>query len=326
MAAHVKQRTIIWSVLLVVTSAVHIQVTVSSSLTTNATVILSSNSDTTAMLSIRDANDSTMWQSGACFPTGYTARPQMNALYTRCNVSGACSWSGGYNSFYAFDGNMSTSATVKSYGGRATLKISLRTPMTITRFGLRGVFPAPAKNATTAATVWLYAVRYSGALQQILAVNSSASNQFLVATGTWQNITGVFINATSSFILTEVAAQYGPCFESASVDLGAEQYIGSARVRYWPGPMGVASWLLVSVDGLKYTDLMSWMGLPALNVSQMDPLMWVMPKAIKVRYIMVKHQVAEVDYAKVYVWGIDAWPPPPPSPPPPSPPPRPPPP
>ena len=172
--------------------------------------------------------DTTMWQSGACFPNSYVSRPDMNGLYWRCNATSACTASAGSTNLYgATDGRTDiASASIARAADNAWLRVSLPTATTVTRLALRGVFPA---SNTSAPNTWLFVVLSSGAAVQVMAVNGTASYQLLAATGSWSGAVALLVNSSAAFSVSEVAAQQGPCFESATVDLGSVQDIGSIR-------------------------------------------------------------------------------------------------
>ncbi|GLI60353.1 hypothetical protein VaNZ11_002475 [Volvox africanus] len=282
------------------------------SLTWNASVLLSSNYDATTALAIRDGNDTTMWQSGACFPTSYITRVEMNALYWRCNVTSACTASSGSSNLYgATDGSMTTSgasiafSTANSY---AWFRVSLPVILNITRVGIRGVFASTASNT-------LFVEFASG--DRLAVLYNATSWTFISSTGSWTGAVSLLVTSSAAFTITEMAAQYGACYENATVDMGSVQTIGSIRTRYWPGSTGVASWLLASTDGVKYTDVVSeLMGQAPLDPTRLSALTLTLASPLQARFLAVRHKVVETDWAKVYVWGIDAFPPAPPPPPP----------
>ncbi|PNH07567.1 hypothetical protein TSOC_005986, partial [Tetrabaena socialis] len=284
-----------------------------------------------------------MWQSGACFPQGYVTRAAMNPAYWRCNSTSTttCSASAGATNLYgATDGRTDTSSATfpaPSAGGSAWLRVALPSPANLTRVGFRGVFASVPSSAPSAATTWLYvemaAASGSGtpatAAVPVLAINGSANYQWLVATGNWSGAVALYVNSSFGFTVTELAAQGGPCIESAAVDLGADRDIGSVRLRYWPGGGALTSRLLALKDfGPGPLDVSSMNVVAELDPATLGAVVLTMAVPLRARYLAVRHQVREQDWMKVYVWGIDAFspspPPPPPSPRPPSPPPTPP--
>ncbi|GFR48118.1 hypothetical protein Agub_g9945 [Astrephomene gubernaculifera] len=280
------------------------------SLTRNATVSLSSNSDGNATLAIRDGLDGTFWQSGACFPTDYISRPSMNTVYLRCNTSsGACTASAGTSNLnLTTDGRTDTSTTVALASGRAWLRISLPSPTNLTRLGFRGVFPAAPASDPTAPTVWLSLELSNRSLVPALALNGSSSYKFMALTGSWPDVAALVVAANASFTVTELAAQpggaAGGCYESATVDMGALVDVGSVRVRYYSST-SQAAWLLASQDGSSWAELLPG----GLDLSKTGAVWVTPPAAVRARYLMVKHQLVEKDFAKVSIWGIDAYPP-----------------
>ncbi|KXZ55117.1 hypothetical protein GPECTOR_3g27 [Gonium pectorale] len=241
--------------------------------------------------------DTTMWQSGACFPTDYVSRASMNAAYWRCNATGVntnvsrCTASAGSTNLYgATDGRIDTpSANVLLAAGQAWLRVPLAAPTDIRRLNMRGIYPASPASTPAAATVWLWVEFANQPAAMVMAINSTFSYQFMVATGNWTGVTSLLVNGSAGFTVTELAVQYGSCYESATVDLGAAQSIGSVRARYWPGSTALASWLLASEDGAAWVDLAP----EGLDTNRLQAL-WVQPATpFRARYLQVKHQVAE---------------------------------
>ncbi|KAG2424160.1 hypothetical protein HXX76_014693 [Chlamydomonas incerta] len=224
----------------------------------------------------------------------------------------------------------STAAASSPYGG-AWMRVPLTAAgRSLSRVGLRGVFPsAPG-------LVRLYLELSSGALVgPLLAANGTSSYAWLAATGAWDGVAAVVVNGTAGFSVQEVAAAAGACEETAAVDLGVERAVGLIRTRYWPGA-ALGSWLLAAPDtagaaaALLSTPLealpASWV-VAVLDPSRLSALTLNLPAPVQARYLAVRHRVPPTDWAKVYVWDIQAWgpqaspspPPPPPSPSPPSP-------
>lgn len=155
----------------------------------------------------------------------------MNVLYWLCNSTTACTASNGSKTLYsATDGRTDTSlATISNSSGQAWLKLTLPSTANVTRFSLRGAYPAAPTVNPSAATTWLYVQLSSGAVQQALATNSSSTYQYVTVTGSWQNVVALLVNASASFSISEVAAQVAPCAQWATVDLGTVQELGSVR-------------------------------------------------------------------------------------------------
>ncbi|KXZ55128.1 hypothetical protein GPECTOR_3g28 [Gonium pectorale] len=235
-----------------------------------------------------------MWQSGACFPTDYVSRASMNALYWRCNATAGgtgaspCTASAGSTNLYgATDLRVDTfSASIALAAGQAWLRVPLTSALDLRRVSMRGTYPAAPASDPTAATVRLWIELSSGEAVQAMALNSSSNYQFLGVVGNWAGVVSLLVNGSAAFSVTELAAQYGLCYESATVDLGAVQTVATVRTRYYPGSGAVASWLLASEDGAAWVDLV-----PAgLNTSRISALTVQLEPPMQARYLAVKHQ------------------------------------
>lgn len=199
-----------------------------------------------------------MWQSDACYPSGYLSRPAMNALLWACNTSSTnpCTSSPGSTNLAAatdspfFTGTAAniaySAATANSsrYGG-AWLRLPLAPASAtgsgaatntggrnVSRVGMRGIFSAaagwvqiylelatPGSSSTSTPTV----------VGPVLLANSTNSYSWVAATGNWTGVVAVVVRASAAFTVTEVGAAVGACEETAVVDLGVEQSVGLIR-------------------------------------------------------------------------------------------------
>ncbi|KAG2432171.1 hypothetical protein HXX76_009091 [Chlamydomonas incerta] len=311
-------------------------------------VLLSSGVD--ANLAVTDGNDTTMWQSDACYPGGYLPRPAINALLWACNATSAtpCTASpGSANLASATDSPFFTGTAANIAYSAATAAASryggawLRLPLAgggaagrnVSRVGMRGIFNAAAGWVRVYLEVVTPGSATTAVVGPVLVTNSTGSYNWLAATGSWTGVAAVVVNASAAFAVTEVGAASGECEETAVVDLGTQRAVGLIRTRYWPGT-ALGSWLLAAPDtagaaaALLSTPLdalpASWV-VAVLDPSRLSALTLNLPAPVQARYLAVRHRVPPNDWAKVYVWGIDAWgpqasPSPPPSPSPPVPP------
>ncbi len=167
-----------------------------------------------------------MWQSGACFPQDYMARPVMNAALWACNSTTACTASpGSINLYGATDGRTDTpSASLAApSGGKAWLRVALppNTP-TVTRLGIRGIFPA-------ASPAVLYVEQASGQRLAVASLASNVSYSWVPVRGSWSGVAALYVECPLAFTVTELAAQATACYEQAAVDLGSVQEVGALR-------------------------------------------------------------------------------------------------
>ena len=115
------------------------------SLTQGAT--LSATSPGTNLNTVLDGNTDTSWQSGACLPTGYIARSELNQVLGACAV-GRCSSSGSTNPQDATDNNPYTGAYVPVSNGTAWINVPLPQTRSLYQLGVRGFGNQPIPRTT----------------------------------------------------------------------------------------------------------------------------------------------------------------------------------
>lgn len=268
------------------------------SFTASKSVTVSSNPVNTA--NIVDGNDNTQWQSGACFDTDYLNRADMNPLLFACATTGRCKGSEGATSLAAAtDQSVYTGAGVPLPKGAAAgtpaafVQADLPAAATVLRGSVKAFGGAP---------IDVMLIASDGTAVKAATLNAPTDNyKWAHGDGSWNDIVSVRVQSTAGFTLTEFGVQTGNCYQWATVDMGAVNQVGMIRVRVW-SPNATATALLFSEDGS------SWTKARDLNPGVLDVIPVWLPSLTPMRYIMVNHTILNKGpWAKVYVWGIDAF-------------------
>lgn len=269
------------------------------SFTAGAAVTVSSN-EAGPLGNIVDGLDNTQWQSGACFPTDYTTRPDMAPLIDACATTGRCTASdGATNLAAAADVNPYTGAGVPLPKGAvpgapaAFVQVALPAPATVLRASFKGSGGQPMEMVLVGA---------DGSTTSVGELLPANNYQWAHADGSWPNIAAIRVQSTAGFTATEVAVQTGPCLQWATVDMGSVRDIGRIRARVWSGNDSSKATLQASTDGTTWTDV------KALDPQFLGAVNVTLDTAVQARYLRVLHEITDkTGWRKVYVWGIDAF-------------------
>jgi hypothetical protein len=256
------------------------------SITTGAS--LSATSPGSNLNWVLDGNTDTSWQSGACLPTGYIARQELNQVLGVCAL-GRCSSSGSTNMKDATDNDPYTGAYVPASNGTAWINVPLPQTRALYQLGVRGFGNQP---------IAFEAVTASG--NKLVSTLTTADNyQYRRFTSPADPITALRVSSKDKFTLTEISTLAEPCFEAVTVDLGSSRDVGWIQMKHW-SPDATATTLSISNDGQKWSQVASL--IPTSLAFQSTRF-----TAQPTRYIKVRHNVVERDWAKVYVWDIAAY-------------------
>eukprot|EP01041_Mallomonas_annulata_P005784 gene5784-11685_t len=258
-----------------------------------ASRVLSSSSATTTKYVV-DGSETSFWQSGICYPTGYVQYVDLNVLYGACS-SGQCISSGiatGTVLTQATDGDSSTGITIPLSAGVAQFQVNLRHPSKIV---------AITCYLSVSAVVTIYGIPVTGPRIQIGTAGNGLTDQLISSNVLF---TAVLLEYTSSsFSVFEVAARTGPCWEHVTVDLGTPQLISALRIRHYAGTTSVVETRYeVSVNGSVWTAVRG--GLPGNLISAVETELY---PPMLCQYIRVKHILQESVGVKVFVWEVAAW-------------------
>jgi serine/threonine-protein kinase ATR len=251
---------------------------------------LSATSNESAVGAVLDGDDQSQWTSGSCLPSGFLARDDMNLLLDACDL-GRCTLSGGATASGATDADFYTGAGATLSSGEASLRVSLASATLVDEIAFRGFGGPVTVEVETAA----------GAVVSLATYGSADAYSLRRYPAPAEAITAVVLRAAANFTTTELATYRGPCVEAVTVDLGAEQPVGVVRSRHWAGGKGLSTALYGSVDGA------AWTLLAALDPEALGAVETRLPDEPSLRFLRVAHEVSPEDYAKVYVWELDAW-------------------
>ncbi|MEM7112852.1 MAG: discoidin domain-containing protein [Chloroflexota bacterium] len=254
------------------------------------TAVLSATSTGTNLADAIDGDPNTSWQSGACLPTGYRARADLNSLLNACD-SGLCA-SSSSDPEEAVDASVYTAATVPvDVSGEAWLEVTLPTAQSLTAIGLRFITTADLELTAVFATD-----------SQSLATFTPADNYSdLRLDAPAQAVHKLRLSSSTSFTLTEFSVLAEPCFEAVTFDLGEVREIGWLVTRHWAGGQATETVLQLSNDNQSWTDV------GTVDPDSLSFTTTVLEPTQTARYIRVRHEMLPNDWAKTYVWEVDAY-------------------
>lgn len=238
-----------------------------------------------------DGNTSTFWQSGACLPTGFLERADLNLLFDACSL-GACENSGSSDDpSYATDADVYTSCRLSVGAESAWFQACLPAEGPLIEVAVRGTFEGVA-------TVELVGSTGTVLLGTLDSSDDRALVHFPAPDGEWLS---VLLSSSDDMSVTELAARELGCFEQAIVDMGDIREIGLVRSRHLSASHVTSSTLLSSLDGVEWTERSS------LDPEASATVEIRFDSPFSARYLSVRHQVEDVDWAKVYLWELEAY-------------------
>ncbi|XP_013381729.1 uncharacterized protein LOC106152620 [Lingula anatina] len=246
---------------------------------------------------IMDGDDQTHWQSGSCFPRGFTSRPDLNALYNACALQ-KCSVTGdlsGTSMNSATDDSHYTGLQVKTNAiGVAGFTVRLCSTVRLRILTIKGIYGSGS-------TVTVNAITSTGRVA--IATLTPEDNYKLIEVIPDPNIllSAIELVSNKTFTLTEIAAMSKSCYEMAWIDMGSLKEVSVINTKHWAGGNALATSLLVSQDGVEWTKVAD------LDPNALKPVYTRLSSPQNIRYIGVRHEVEEGDVKKVYVWEIKAY-------------------
>ena len=241
---------------------------------------------------VLDSNEKTNWQSGACAPTGFLDRPELNTLLHACaDKPNRCTSTGSVKLAPATDGSFSTGANIPFVNGIAKFEVQLRNAGLLLKVAIKGNYKAETH---------LEALTNQG-LVSIATVGPEVKYHFLVFEGTNLTVSALRVRSSDAFTVIELAVLASPCYEMAAVDLGTPREVQVVQTRHWAGGRAIATSLLVSTNGNNWTEV------ARLNPDALRTVTTRLDQPITVRHVAVRHEVKEGNWNKVYVWEIDAY-------------------
>lgn len=258
--------------------------------TDDAIVSVSSNSATAA--NVVDGDRNTNWQSGGCLPIGFYARPDLNLLLG-AGAAGSFTASGVVNVENATDGASSTPATVQLVSGEAWIEFEIAVPQIIRDIGVYIYLSSPGTITVTANTA-----TGSTVVGTVTNVDNNTPVRFSAPA---EAVTSIRLSSDVQFLLKEVATLSESCFETVTLDLGQLREIGWVITRHWAGGKATSTTLLASADSISWTELAD------LDPAALNEVTTRLDVPVMARYLRVRHDLVEQDYAKVFFWEIDAY-------------------
>ncbi|MEO1076172.1 MAG: discoidin domain-containing protein [Bacteroidota bacterium] len=258
---------------------------------TDAATVTATSITGSGLANVHDGDIATQWQSGACYPTGFISRDDTNVLLGAC-ADGRCTSSSTGNITGATMGG-SGSAGVLASGGRAWLRADLEQPSDLYRIAARiNTGSSVTLSALTATDTTLVAT--------LTTSDNYAYRRFAVPALSGP-VVGVLLESAASFSLFEVAALGAPCFEAVTFDFGATQDVGLIEARVWTANNVTATDYQTSNDGA------TWTTVGSVDPTTNNVITTTLAVPVQARYLRVRHTMAEQDWAKGYVWEVDAY-------------------
>ncbi len=248
-----------------------------------------------ALPNIVDGNTQTHWQTGACYPTGWLSRPDLDLALGRCAVASACTGTSGDPDALT-DGNERGSSVSVPVGGDgvARVRVTLAEARSLARVRLHGVWSGSlgvVGEHRDGSTVSLGSAAASGDARTPVNVDLSDTADFVA----------VRLESPTSFTLNEVGLLSDVCFQVGGVDFGTPREVGWVRLRHWAGGNTWRSQLVASDDGL------TWAPLAELDPDSLAYADVVLETPVTTRFLAVRHDIDDGDWKKAYVWELDAW-------------------
>ncbi|XP_005093934.1 uncharacterized protein LOC101858845 [Aplysia californica] len=259
-----------------------------------------------------DGDPATHWMSAGCMPGFYVRTAPANVLKDACS-QGLCSLTGGAalasgksDLVKVTDGDtgtgvqfsVSAAGNGNGVGGAAGsvpyLDVNLPTPQRVQYVTIRGRYAASTS-------------------LKLLDENSAMVEEFHLDAGdnyrtkdlrvsVSVRVKTVRFEVSAGSMLWELAAlgEKG-CVDHVTWDLGELSEVRVVKSRHWAGHHGLTTDMFVSADGL------TWQHVASLDPNALGTVTTILTNTLTVRYIRVQHQYTDTDYAKVYMWELDAY-------------------
>ncbi len=257
------------------------------SYTWNATVTASSGSNGANVL---DRDEQTNWQSGAPLPNGFMGNAAQNILKDFCAL-GFCKHSAIKNAANATDANLSSSAIISGTGNAWFMLAPVMT----------GALHSVSVKCLVSAPLKIYAHFSNGDSALVATLTAEDNYKWKRFEIDVKNVSAILLSSTAEYTLFEIAATAKPLAESVILDFGQTKRVGWVETRHWAGGKALATTLYASTDKEK------WIHFADLNPDALLKVTTRLQAPVDARYLKIEHTLKEVDYAKVFVWEINAW-------------------
>lgn len=257
------------------------------SYTWNARVMTSSGSDGEQVI---DHNEKTNWQSGAPLPNEFVKRSDQNILLN-AGQNGKCRSSGCDNVNHPTDGDQKTSAWITG-GKEPWFEIGLSNALPLRSLSVKCAMKSP---------VYIFAYSENGDSSIIATLTEADSYKWKRFETKFPSVKKIWLISQSPFQVFEVAAIAFPLKEFVTLDLGSIKNISWIETRHWAGGKATATEILGS------TDNSMWFHIADLDPKAVNAITTALAKPVHARYLKIQHTLPEADYAKVFVWEVNAW-------------------
>ncbi len=230
------------------------------------------------------------WQSGACLPSGYVERPELNLLLGTCEA-GDCLSSSESNLSGASDADVYTTAKVSGELGEAWFEAILPQAVSLEVIGLQGI----------AQTEILVSAIVEGVETMVGTYLPGDNYQMVNFDAPPGEISAILLRSAESFHVSEIATLAEPCFEELLLDLRKPRPVGWIDTRHWAGGYALSTSLWASLDGE------DWTLLAELSPDTLDLVTTQLEVEEYFRYIRIRHTMDGQDYSKAYVWEIQVY-------------------
>ncbi len=256
------------------------------SYTWNASVTTSSGGHGAEVI---DHDEKTNWQSGAPLPNGFVKNPAQNIFLFQSEV-GRFNSSGCTNSSAITDGDQKTSSQI-SGSGEVWFEINLPNSPAIRSVSVKCV-----------ANALLYVFAFEANDSSIIATLSEVDNYKWKRFETkFSSVKKIKLISSKPFQIFEIAAISQPMKGHVTLDLGSNKSIGWIETRHWAGGKATATEILGSTDGN------DWFHIANLDHKAVNTVTTRLQNPVTARYMRIQHTLIDEDYAKVFVWEVNAW-------------------
>ena len=237
-----------------------------------------------------DRDTDTHWQSGACWPTGFISRPELNAVLNSC-AEGKCEASSDGDLSGATDASSFSGAHIYPDDNQAWFNVYLTNPsaMHSVTFRVDGDSTITASYITLTDTV------------SFATVNSGEEYDYKRYRLPDTTIRGIRLTSGAHFMINELAVQSEPCFETLTADLGEEEEVGWIKTKHYSPDAVKESIISYSKDGNH------WDTVAYLDPTTVSYVSTTLNESVMARYIRIRHRMKEEDYKKASVYELAVY-------------------
>ncbi len=239
---------------------------------------------------VNDHNDQTCWQSAAPLPYGFISKPNQNILHG-LGAAGNYASSGSSNHQNATDANLGNSASVTG-SGYVWFELLLNAPSPLISLSLKCSVNEPIN---------IFAHHPNGDSTFIATWNSTDNFSWKRFNMNLSDVSSIKLSSATGFQIFEIAAIATPLTEFITLDFGQTKTIQWIESRHWAGGKASATKALGSLDKI------NWFQIAELDPNALRTVTTYLSQPVNTSYLKIEHTLIDVDYAKVFVWEVNAW-------------------